>query len=115
MEEAASSGVLRGRPFGGVSMAWSEDLNHVIAPLTNYKHKQVVAIEMTTVGARIRFITMYITFFDSSNRDICMVKTIDALSMLDLIIHDHPQHHVRCVRISIKGLVRRSVGWSVGQ
>ena len=94
MEEAASSGVFRGRPFGGVSIAWSGDLNHVISPLTNYKHKRVVAIEMTTADASILFITMYMPFFDSSNRDTCMVETIDALSMLDLIIHDHPQHLV---------------------
>ena len=46
MEEAVSSGVLRGRPFGGVSIAWSSDLNHVITPLPNYKHKRVVPIEL---------------------------------------------------------------------
>lgn len=30
MESAVSSGILRGRPFGGVSIAWSSDLDHAI-------------------------------------------------------------------------------------
>ena len=36
MEEAVTSGILRGRPFGGVSIAWSPNLNHAIRPLSNY-------------------------------------------------------------------------------
>ena len=39
MEDAISSGILRGRPFGGVSIAWSPDLNSIIKPLVNFKHK----------------------------------------------------------------------------
>ena len=42
MEDAISSGILRGRPFGGVSIAWSPNLNSFIRPLTNFRHKQVV-------------------------------------------------------------------------
>ena len=45
MEDAVSAGILRGRPFGGVSIAWSRDLNHIITPLTDYNHKRVVAID----------------------------------------------------------------------
>ena len=33
MEEAISSGILRGRPFGGVSIAWSPNLDHAVKPL----------------------------------------------------------------------------------
>ena len=33
MEQAVSSGILVGRPFGGVSIAWSPSLNHLIMPL----------------------------------------------------------------------------------
>ena len=33
MEDAVSSGVLRGRPFGGVCIAWASDLNHAVIPL----------------------------------------------------------------------------------
>ena len=44
MEDAVSAGVMRGRPHGGVRILWSRDLNHVITPLTDYKHKRVVAV-----------------------------------------------------------------------
>ena len=43
MQEAVSTGILRGRPFGGVSIAWSPNLNHAIQPLANYKHDVVFA------------------------------------------------------------------------
>ena len=39
---AVTAGVLRGRPFGGVSIAWSRDLGHVINPVTNYRLKIAV-------------------------------------------------------------------------
>ena len=31
MEQSLSSGVMRGRPYGGVSIAWSPELNHDIS------------------------------------------------------------------------------------
>ena len=34
MEDAISTGIFRGRPFGGVSIAWSPKLNPFIRPLT---------------------------------------------------------------------------------
>ena len=46
MEEAVTTGVYRGRPFGGVAICWSSDLNKTISPITNFKHKRVVAAEM---------------------------------------------------------------------
>jgi hypothetical protein len=39
MEESFSSGIYKGRPHGGVSIAWTKDLDHVIKPLANFKHK----------------------------------------------------------------------------
>ena len=48
MENALSNGIMRGRPHGGVSIAWSPDFNHVIKPLVNYRHKRVVAVEAIT-------------------------------------------------------------------
>ena len=92
MEEAVSSGVLRGRPFGGVSIAWSRDLNHVIIPLTNYKHKRVVAVEMTTTTENIIFICAYMPFLDSRKRDLCRTETFETISMIESIIADHPNH-----------------------
>ena len=94
MEEAVSAGVLCGRPFGGVCIAWSQDLNHLISPLTNYKHKRVVAVELRSAEERILLISVYMPFLDSRNRDACILETIDTISMLDVIIHDHPQHLV---------------------
>ena len=46
MEDAVSAGALRGRPFGGVSIAWSRDLDHVVTPLASYKHKRVVGVKL---------------------------------------------------------------------
>ena len=37
MEDAVSSGILRGGPYGGVSIAWSPDMNHLIKPLVNHQ------------------------------------------------------------------------------
>ena len=92
MEDAISSGPLRGRPFGGVSIAWSRDLDNVISPLLNYKHKRIVAVELKELDNNYIFISVYMPFFDSRNRETCMVETIDTISMLDIIIHDHPDH-----------------------
>ncbi len=36
MEHAVTSGILTGRLFGGVSVAWSPDLDHVMKPLINF-------------------------------------------------------------------------------
>ena len=94
MEDAVSAGVLRGRPFGGVSIAWSKDLNHLIFPLTNYKHKRVVAAEMRLADEKILLINVYMPFLDTRNRAASIVETTDAISMLDLIVHDHPLHDV---------------------
>ena len=46
MEDAVSSGILRGRPYGGVSIAWSHDLDHLIIPLTSHMHKRLVAVQL---------------------------------------------------------------------
>ena len=90
MEEAVSRGVWRGRPYGGVSVAWSADLNHVISPLSNYKHKRIVAVELTTTNKNIIFISAYMPFLDSSNRTTCIAEYTDAVSMIETILTDHP-------------------------
>ena len=92
MEDAVSSGVMRGRPFGGVSITWSSDLNHIITPLTDYKHKHVVAIKMSTTSKCVVFICVYMPFLDSRKRDICRTETLETLSMIEQIISDHPDH-----------------------
>ena len=48
MEDAISTGILRGRPFGGVSIAWSPTLNPFVRPLTNFRHKRVVGVEINS-------------------------------------------------------------------
>ena len=94
MENAISSGVYRGRPFGGVSICWSPDINHLITPVSNFKHKRVVAVEMTTDTDNILFICLYMPFFNASRRDQCMTETYDAISMVELLIEDHPHHSI---------------------
>ena len=92
MEEAVSTGVLRGRPFGGVSICWSPDLNHAVKPLSTYKHKRIVAVELTSEEGKTILISAYMPFLDSRNRASCIAETIDAISMIDSIINDHPNH-----------------------
>jgi hypothetical protein len=35
MEDAVASGIFRGRPFGGVNISWSPNLNHLVSQITN--------------------------------------------------------------------------------
>ena len=92
MEDALSAGVLKGRPFGGVSISWSRDMNHSVVPLTNYKHKRVVAVELRTAETPIIIMSIYMPFFDTSKHIECMQDTVDCLSMIELITEDHPNH-----------------------
>ena len=93
MEDAISSGIYRGRPFGGVAICWSADLNQFVTPLTNYKHKRVTAVELKTNELSLLIISAYMPFFNSSQRERCMNDTIDAISMIELLIEDHPNHN----------------------
>ena len=79
-----SSGVFRGRPFGGVSIAWSPKLDGVINPLTNFRHKRVVGVEIDSNNNKTLIINIYMPFFDTSKREECIVETIDAISMIEM-------------------------------
>ena len=92
MEDSVSSGIYRGRPYGGVAICWSPDLNHLIRPVSNYKHKRVVAVELNSSDRIILFI--YMPFYNASKQDQCMNDTIDAISMIELLIEDHPHHEI---------------------
>ena len=94
MEQAVSTGLLRGRPFGGVSIAWSGDLDHVISPIPNYRHKRVAAAELNTSDGKILLLSIYMPFYNAGKREQCLDETINALSMIELLIHDHPHHLV---------------------
>ena len=94
MEDAISSSIYQGRPFGGVSICWSKSLNHVITPISNYKHKRIVAAELKSQGRNILLISAYMPYFNSNGRDQCIAETLDALSVIELLISDHPQHDV---------------------
>ena len=92
MENAVSTGILRGRPYGGVSVAWSADLNHVVKPLVNYKHPRVVCIKLEALPSPIIISSIYMPFFNTSKRQECTLELIDAISMLQSVIDDHPNH-----------------------
>ena len=66
MEKSVSDGLLIGRPYGGVSIAWSPDLNHLISPLSNFHHKRVVGIELKSIDKQIILICIYMPYFNSS-------------------------------------------------
>ena len=92
MGNATSAGILRGRPFGGVAIAWSHDLDHVIRPFANFRHKRVVAVELQCESEKLLLISVYMPFFDAGNNEECLAETQDALSMIDLLIDNHPHH-----------------------
>ena len=94
MEDAISTGVFRGRPFGGVSIAWSSKLNGNVNPLTNFRHKRVVGVEVDSDEYKTLIINVYMPFFDASRRDECIVETLDAISMIEMMIDSHPLHSV---------------------
>ena len=94
MGHATSAGILRGRPFGGVAIAWSHDLDHVIKPVANFRHKRVVAVELQSQNDYFLLISVYMPFFDAGNKEECLAETQDALSMVDLLIDNHPQHRI---------------------
>ena len=94
MEDAISTGILRGRPFGGVSIAWSPKLDHVIKPLSNFRHKRIVGAEIDSLEDKILLISIYMPFYDSSRKNECLVETIDAISMMETMIESFPLHSV---------------------
>ena len=94
MEQAISDKIYQGRPFGGVCIAWAPSLNNVITPLNNFRHKRVVGIEMKAADGDFIIICAYMPFFDASNRARCMAETVDAISMVETIIENHPRHKV---------------------
>ena len=94
MEDAVSSGIYRGRPFGGVAICWSPDLNHVIVPVTNYKHKRIAAVEIKTQNRNILLITVYMPFFNGSSRAQCVNESIDVISMIKIMLSDYPDHDI---------------------
>ena len=94
MEDAMSNRIYRGRPFGGVCIAWSPHLNNAISPLSNFRHKRVVGIELRTSDNDYLILCAYMPFYDAANRARCMADTIDAISMLENIIDNHPNHKI---------------------
>ena len=94
MEDAISSGVLRGRPFGGVSIAWSPKLNGIVCPLTNFRHKRVVGVEINANNNKTLLVNVYMPFYDASRREECLVETLDAISMIETILEAHPLHSI---------------------
>ena len=94
MEDAFSSGIYNGRPHGGVSIAWSPEMDHLIRPLVNYRHKRIVCAQMTAEPNPLLFICIYMPFFDTSKRQECLAETIETLSMLEEILSDHPNHRL---------------------
>ena len=94
MEDAISTSVFRGRPFGGVSIAWSPKLNNIVSPLTNFRHKRVVGVEIDSENNKTLIINVYMPFFDSSRREECITETLDAISIVEMMIESHPLHSI---------------------
>ena len=94
MQDSISTKMYQGRPHGGVCIAWSQNLNHLIFPLANYRHKRVVGAELRTENDNFLLLCAYMPFFNASNRAECMADTIDAISMLESIIEEFPCHKI---------------------
>ena len=69
-------------------------MDGVIKPLTNFRHKRVVGVEIDSENNRTLLINIYMPFFNSSKREECMVDTIDTISMIETIIEAHPLHSI---------------------
>ena len=85
MEDSVSKGIMLGRPFGGVCITWSPDLDHLVAPISNFRHKRIVGVELNGGSKPYLFICAYMPFYDSSNRATCMTETVDAITMIETI------------------------------
>ena len=92
MEDSLTGGIYNGRPHGGVSIAWSPDINHVIRPLINYRHKRIVCVELSAKPNPILLASIYMPFYDTSKRLDCLAESREAISMLEEILAGHPQH-----------------------
>ena len=94
MEDAMTKGIYAGRPHGGVSVAWSPDMDPLIKPLINYRHKRIVCVEMLAEPNPILMASIYMPFYDASKRQECMAEAIETISMMEEIINDHPRHKI---------------------
>ena len=74
MEDAVTRGIYCGRPHGGVSIAWSPEMDHAIKPLVNYRHKRIICIEMIAEPNPLTFASIYMPFYDSAKRQECMAE-----------------------------------------
>ena len=94
MEDSIANGILQGRPFGGVCIAWSPGLNQAIRPLSNFCHKRIVGVELKSNDRDLILLSVYCPFFNSSQRAECVAETIDVISMIETIIEQHPNHSI---------------------
>ena len=94
MENAVTNSIMRGRPYGGLCLAWSPDLDHVIRPLVNYRHERIVCVESAANPHPLLFVSVYMPYFNSAKRQECIAETIETISMLEEIISDHPFHQL---------------------
>ena len=63
-------------------------------PLTHFGHKRIVGIEVKCKDANMLMICVYMPFYNSSCRAECTAETIDAITMIDNILEQHPSHTV---------------------
>ena len=94
MEESITRGIYAGRPHGGVSIAWSPDMDQLIKSLVNYRHKRIVCVEMLAEPNPILMASIYMPFYDASKRQECMAEATETISMLEEILNDHPGHKI---------------------
>ena len=94
MEDSFSSGIYNGRPHGGVSIAWSSNLDHVIKPLANYRHKRIACVEVSAQPDPLLIASIYMPFYDTSNKHECIAESQETIAMLEEILADHPCHKI---------------------
>ena len=94
MEDQISRGLYSGRPFGGVSISWSPCYDNIISPISNFRHKRIVAVELDSGDEKFLIICVYMPFYNTAQRAECLTETMDAIAMLENIIEQHPHHHI---------------------
>ena len=88
------SGIIPRTTFWGRQYCLVTLLDHVIKSISNFCNKGVIAVELLTVNGNFLLISIYMPFYDASHRDEYLAEATDALSMVEILIDNHPQHHV---------------------
>ena len=89
MTKKMSSGILKGRPFGGTGFLFSKNLSLSIRPRTQYNHERVTVMELSTDKGVILLINAYMPFYNTRNLPEQVALYKDTIAYIDSIIRSN--------------------------